>query len=103
RARALVDDEPGAGDLRAAREVEDVEVRGDVPVRAAAPGRATGRRVGAALAFEGLIGGKLLAPGPNGDDRVLAADGHVRIRRVRDPEEEILDLGLDRRELGVDR
>ena len=51
----------------------------------------------------GCSTGSMLAPGPDRDVRLLAADRDVRVGRVRDPEEELLDLGLDGRELGVDR
>ena len=102
-AGALVDREARAGDLRAARQVDDVERLGDLPVRLALPRRAARRRVGADLALERLTPRQLLAPGPDGDVRLLAADRHVGIGGVRDAEQEVLDLGLDRRELGVDR
>ena len=44
-----------------------------------------------------------LAPRPDGDVGLLAADGDVRVGRVRDPQEQLLELGLDGRELRVDR
>ena len=102
-AGTLVDREARAGDLRAAGVVDDVEGFGELPVGLAGPCRAAGRRVGADLAFDRLLDRKQLAPRPNGDVRLLAADRDVRVGRVRDAKEEVLDLGLDRRELGVDR
>jgi len=72
-----------AGDLGASRVVDDVEIRGDVPVRSAAPAATVDR--------------ELLAPCPDRDVRVLAADRDVRVGGVRDAQEEVLDLGLDDR------
>ena len=95
RPGALVDREAGAGDLRAARQVDDVERLGDLPVGLPAPGRAAGGRVRADLALERLLDGELLAPRPDGDVRLLAADRDVGVGGVRDAEEEVLDLGLD--------
>ena len=69
----------------------------------AAPRRAAGGRVRADLALERLLDGELLAPGPDGDVRLLAADRDVGVGGVRDAEQEVLDLGLDVRELRVDR
>ena len=50
-----------------------------------------------------LLDGEQLAPGPDGDVRLFAADRDVRVGGIGDAQEEVLDLGLDGRELGVDR
>ena len=103
RAGALVDREPRAGDLGAARRCRRCRApsaisqcgrrRQSCHPRARRP-RSRRRR---------LVHGQQLAPCPDGDVRVLATDRDVRIGRVRDPQQELLDLRLDRRELGVDR
>ena len=80
RAGALVDREPGAGDLGAAGVVDDVERLTELPVRLARPGGTAGRRVGADLAVERLVVGEHLAPGPDRDVRLLATDRDVRDR-----------------------
>ena len=103
RAGALVDREAGAGDLRAARQVDDVERLGELPVRACAS--RSRRRRGASAPTSpssGSLARQQLAPGPDRDVRLLAADRDVRVGRVRDAQEEVLDLGLDVGELGVD-
>src|SRR5206468_7690154 len=89
RAGALVDRESRAGDLGAARVVDDVQIRGDVPVRSAAPAATVDR--------------ELLAPRPDRDIRLLTADGDVRVGGIRDAQEEVLDLRLDDGQVGVDR
>ena len=103
RSRALVDREPGAGDLGAARVVDDVERLAELPVRLAGPGRAAGRRVRTDLALERLLVGEQLAPGPDRDVRLLAADRDVRVGRVRDAQQQVVEVGLDLGQLGVER
>ena len=55
--RALVDREAGAGDLRAAGQVDDVERLGDLPVGPPSPRLAAGGRVRADLAVARLLDG----------------------------------------------
>ena len=50
-----------------------------------------------------LLAGAPLAPGADGDVRLLAADRDLRVGRVRDAQEQVLELLLGRRELRVDR
>ena len=61
------------------------------------PGRAAGRCVGADLADQRLVARQLLAPGPDRDVGLLAADRDVGVGRVRDPQQQVVELGLDRR------
>jgi len=102
-AGTLVNREARPGDLRAAGVVDDVEGFGELPVWLAGPCRAAGWRVGADFALERLLDGQQLAPSPDRDVCLFATDRDVGVGRVGDAEEEILDLGLDGRELGVDR
>ena len=53
-------------------------------------------------ALEVDVARQLLAPGPDGDVRLLAADRHVGLGGVRDAEQQVLDLRLDGRQLGLD-
>src|SRR5215213_8577982 len=99
---SLVDRKARAADLRPASVVDDVERFGELPMRLSGPRRRIRCRVSADL-FAGLLDGQQLAPRPNGDVRLFAADGHVRVGRIRDAQQEIVDLRLDGRELGVDR
>ena len=101
-AGALVDGEAGAGDLGAAGVVDDAERLADLPVRLARPGRAAGWRVGADLAFDGSSRA-VLAPGPDRDVGLLAADRDVGVGRVGDAQQQVVELGLDLGELGVER
>ena len=59
------------------------------------PGRAAGGRVGAGLAVERLVAGQQLAPGPDRDVGLLVADRDVRVGRVRDAQQQVVELGLD--------
>ena len=93
RAGALVDREPGAGDLRAARVVDDVECLADLPVGPALPGGAVRRHD---------LAGAVLAPGPDRDVGLLAAHRDLGVGGVGDAQEQVLELGLGRRQLGVD-
>ena len=102
RAGALVDREAGAGDLRAAGVVDDVERLAELPVRLARPGRATGGRVGADLAVDRLLARELLAPRADRDVGLLATDRDVRVGRVGDAEELVVEGRLGLGELGVE-
>ncbi len=93
RARALVHREAGARDLGAADVVDDVERLAQLPVRLPGPGRAIG---------VGRLVRRRLAPAADRDVRLLAADRDVGVRGVGDAEQEVLELGLGGRELGVD-
>src|SRR5919206_122534 len=81
RTGALVDREPGARDLRAAGVVDDVERLGELPMWLPGP------------ALPGLARQRL-APRSDRHVRVLATDRDVGVRRVRDPDEEILEVAL---------
>ena len=65
-------------------------------MRLAGPGRAAGRRVGTDLPDERLVATEHLAPGPDGDVGLLATDRDVRVRRVGDAQELVVEgrLGL---------
>ena len=95
RPGALVDREARAGDLRAAGVVDDVERLGELPVRRRLQLPAV--PLGADVALDGLLARQLLAPGPDRHVRVLAADRNIGVGGVRDPEEQVLELGLDGR------
>ena len=77
RARAAVDGEAGAGDLGAGGEVEHAERLGDLPVGLAALVR------------------RRLAPGADDDAGLLAADRDVRVGRVGDAQQQVVELGLE--------
>ena len=102
RSRALVDREPGAGDLGAAGVVDDVERLAELPVRYPRPGRATRRGVGADLADERLVVGQLLAPQPEGDVRLLATDRDVEVGRVGDAQEQVVEVAFGLGQGGVE-
>ena len=71
-------------------------------MRLAGPGRAAGGRVGADLALERLVVRQLLAPGPDRDVGLLATDRDVRVGRVGDAQEQVVEGRLDLGELGVE-
>ena len=96
-----VDGEARPGDLGAALELEDAEALGDLPVRPPLP--RLGGRVRADLTADGLDARQLVAPGPDGDARVGVPDRDIRVRRVRDPEERVLQLRLHAPDLHVER
>ncbi len=75
------------------------------PPSAAAAPRSRRRRAASApdLAAQRLDPRELLAPLADGDVGLLAADRDVGVGRVRDAQEEVLEPGLDGRQLGVDR
>ena len=102
RPGALVDREARAGDLGAAGVVDDVELIAELPVRSAGPGRATRGGIGADLADERLVVGQLLAPHPDGDVRLLATDRDVGVGRVRDAQEQVVEVRLGVRERRVE-
>ncbi len=103
RTRALVHGEPGAGDLRAAGVVDDVERLTELPVRLARPGRATGRGVATDLAVEWLVMGQELAPGPDRDIGLFATDRDLGIGRIGDAQEQVVQFGLGLGQAGVQR
>ena len=88
RPGALVDREAGARDLRAAGVVEDAERLAELPVRLAGPA-------------VDLVG-QDVAPGPDGDVGLFATDRDVRVGRVRDAQELVVEGRLGRRELRVE-
>ena len=100
---ALVDREARARDLRATGVVEDVERLAELPVRLAGPGRTVGRGIRADLSLERLVVGELLAPDADRDVGLLATDRDVRVGRVRDAQELVVEGGLDLGEPGVER
>jgi hypothetical protein len=53
------------------------------------------RRVRSNLPGQGLVGGELLTPGADGDVRLLATDRDVGVGRIRDPQQQVLELALD--------
>ena len=89
----LVDREAGARDLRPALEVDDVERLGDLPVRPALPGAGGRVGVGAHLAGVRHDAREQLAPGPDDDVGVGVADRDARVGRVRDAQEDVVELG----------
>ena len=91
RSGAQVDGEPGPGDLGAAGVVEDAERLAQLPVRLAGPGRAAHGRIGADLADQRLLPWQHLAPHPDRDVGLLAADRDVRVGRVRDAQQEVFE------------
>ncbi len=94
RAIADVDRPAGARDLGAARVVDQAEVLGDLPVRATRPRAVLGIRV---------VDAKERLPHLAHDDvRLLAADRHVGVGRVRDAQHGVVELGLDRLELRLE-
>src|SRR4029078_11694055 len=84
-------------------QVRDVWRLGDLTVGLPPPRRTAGGGVRADLALERLFDGELLTPGPDGDIRLFAADRGLGVGGVGDAEEEVLELGLDVREVLVDR
>ena len=76
---------PEPATLAPAREIEHAEPLGDLPVRLALPAAGVARRA---------------ARPSRGRSRLrLAADGHVRVGRVGDAEQQLVQLRLDRRQL----
>ena len=103
RAGALVDREARPADLGAAGEVEDAERLAELPVRPARPRLAAGRRIGADLADQRLVVRQHLAPRPDRDVRLLATDRDVGVGRVRDAQQQVVQVGLCLGQLGVER
>ena len=60
------------------------------------------RRVRADLAAHRLVTRQQLAPRPDGDVRLLAADRDIGVGGVGDAQQQVLELLLARRELRVD-
>ena len=102
RPGALVDREAGPGDLGAAGVVEDVERLAEFPVGLARPGRAIGRRIGPDLALERHSCASCSPQVADRDVGFLATDRDVRVGRVRDAQEQVVEGRLGRRELGVE-
>ena len=103
RSGALVDGEARAGDLRAAGIVDDVQRFPDLPMGLARPCGAARGSIRTHLAIDRRVLCQDLAPGAHGDVGVLAADRHVRVGRVGDPQQRLLGGRLDLGEFGVER
>ena len=89
RASAAIDREPGAGDLGARGEVDHAQGLAHLPV---------GRAVVTIVEFVG----RRLAPRADDDAGLFAADGHARIGRVGDPQQQLLEPRLDLGEVGIE-
>ena len=69
----------------------------------ASPSSQCGRRVQAAPSAPVASCARRLAPGADRDVRLLAADRDVGVGGVRDPQQQVVELGLGGGQLGVDR
>src|SRR5512140_374398 len=78
-------DEPGAGDLRTSGQIEDAELRTELPMRAH------------------VAAGTRLAPRAHDPVALLAAVGHIGQRNVRQLQENVVELLFPHCEIGFER